>query len=75
VISPQNNPGYLPYRRNNDIIARRVFTKPKTGTMKSAIVLPTYTAKSSSKRGTCLTAGTGLDVSQNSRQRLPSVKA
>jgi|AraCvinosormetaG_1042628.scaffolds.fasta_scaffold03372_4 hypothetical protein len=34
--------------------------------------IETYTAKSSSKRGACLTAGSGLAVSHSSRHKLPN---
>lgn len=34
--------------------------------------IETYTAKSSSNRGACLTAGSGLAVSHSSRHKLPN---
>lgn len=40
---------------------------------KYSISIATHTAKSSSKRGVCLTAGTGLDVSHSSRHKLPII--
>lgn len=35
--------------------------------------IQSYTAKSSSYRGACLTAGTGLAASHNSRHKLPAI--